>query len=203
MIRAIYILIEGGVCIYSRVYDSELADPFLMTSFISAISNFSKEAMGDELRGIESNGRFIFVADHDQIFTVVVADDPNEISASLIENIGFNFLGKFANMLQESDIEFTMFDSFDEVLDNIIPPQLSSGAIIDPQEPLDALTVIALPLDLKDIALLLIRERRLTPPHAARELSITESIAIERLEELVKLGKAGRKDVGRHPLYFV
>lgn len=203
MIHAIYILVEGGICVYSRVYDSDLADPYLMSSFISAVSSFSREAIGDELRGIESNGRFIFVADHDQITTVVIADDPNEIGQTLIDYIGLNFLSRFGSILVSGELEVATFKSFDEVLEKMIPPQISTGAIIDPSEPLDALSIIELPPKLKDTALLLVRERRLTPWQVARELSISEEEATEHLEGLVRLGKAGRKKVGEHPLYFV
>lgn len=203
MIRAIYILIEGGVCIYNRAYDTALADPLLMSSFISAVSQFSREAMGDDLKGIESGGRFVFVADHDQISTIVIADDPDEIDASLIDYISMNFLNKYSTELQGDTGNPDIFSDFDGVLDRIVPPELLKDTRVEPRDPLDGLSLMEIPPDLKSAAMLLIRERTLTVRNAARELRVNESAAMQRLDAIVALGKAGRREGRAGTIYFV
>lgn len=203
MIRAVYILIEGGVCIYSRVYDTANVDPFLISSFISAVASFSQEAIGNELRGIESEGKFIFVTDHNQIVTAIIADDPNEISPQISETIALKFLSEYATHIQSGIDDADTFRDFDSVLDRIIPPHLALGGRIEPQEPLDALEIIKIPPHLRDIALLILREKEITVHQAVRELSLKEEIATSWMEELVELGKVGRRDSERDQVYFI
>jgi hypothetical protein len=203
MIRAVYVLLDGGVCIYSRIYDPALASPMLMSSFISAVSAFSREAMGDELRGIESDGRFVFVADHDRIITVVIAESPEEISPGLIDNIGINFLSRYSKHAELDLCETSTFREFDGVLDKIIPPELLESTRIDPVEPLDALSLIEVPQTSTELALLLIRKKSLSVKQAATELSIDVDNAHSLLEQLVEMGKVGRRTSRGSVMYFV
>ncbi len=203
MIRAVYILVEGGVCIYSRIYDPALASPMLMSSFISAISAFSREAMGDELRGIESDGRFVFVADHDRIITVLIAENPEEISTGLIDNIGINFVSRYSKHAELDLCDSATFREFDGVLDKIIPSRLLESTRVDPLEPLDALSLIEVPQESTQIALLLIRKKSLSAQQAATELSMDVDSAHILLEQLVEMGKVGRRTSSGSVLYFV
>lgn len=203
MIRAIYILVEGGICIFNRAYDTALADPMLMSSFVSAVSQFSREAMGDDLKGIESDGRFVFVADHDPITTIVIADDPEEIDASLIDIVSISFLNKYSQELMGDTGMSGQFEDFTDSLDKLIPPHLLKDTKVDPREPLDGLSLMEIPSDLKSIATLLIREKSLTVRNAARELRINESTAKKRLDMIVSLGKAGRREGRGGIIYFI
>ncbi len=203
MIRAVYILIDGGICIYSRAYDKALADPLLISSFISAISQFSREAMGNDLRGIEAEGRFVYILDSDRIVVSVVVDHPDDISANMIEYIALNFLGKYSNKLGGDTGDPDLFTGFDKVLDKVIPIHLIREDKIDPKEPLDALTLIEIPSDLREIAMVLIREHSVTAQQIADELKMKEEKAIERLEKIVELGKAGRRETRTGSVYFV
>ncbi|RDE17425.1 MAG: hypothetical protein C4K49_02895 [Candidatus Thorarchaeota archaeon] len=203
MIRAVYILIEGGICIYSRVYDTALADSMLMSSFVSAITTFSREAMGDELRGIESGGHFLFVTDHDKISTVIVADTPGEVSSSVMDYIGVSFLSMFSVHLQHQMSDTSVYRSFDEVIDRIVPQKAIAESRVDPREPLDALSIVEVPRSVRDAALVLLRRQSLQAQQAARELSIDINEAVEKLERLVKLGKAGRKETIEGVVYFI
>ncbi|TXT55281.1 MAG: hypothetical protein BAJATHORv1_40192 [Candidatus Thorarchaeota archaeon] len=203
MIRAVYILVSGGVCVFSRSYDPELADPYLLSSFVSAMASFSKEAMGDDLRGIESDGKFIFIADHKQVTTVVIADGPDEVTSTLIDYIGLNFISRFGKDIQQGRQNLPIFDKFTEVLDKLIPEHLKFTDSVKPREPLDSLAIVELPKELKDIAMLLVRERSITEKKAALELGISLKKSTRLLEKLVNLGRAGRKLEGRNVIYFV
>ncbi len=203
MIRAVYVLVEGGVCIYNRAYDPSLADPMLMSSFVSAVSQFSKEAMGDDLKGIESDGRFVFVADHDRILTVVIADDPDEVDTSLIDYISISFLNRYSQELLGDTGKSGQFEDFNEILDRIIPPHLLRDTRVAPMEPLDGLSLLELPSDLQPLATILIREQTLTVHNAARELRISEPAARAKLDSIVSLGKAGRKEGKGGLVYYV
>jgi len=203
VIRAIYVLAEGGVCIYSKVYDSALADPLLMSSFISAVTQFSREAMGDELKVIESDDKFVYVLDHDLISIIAVVDEPDEISSNLMENIGLSFLSKFAGEIHGDLGDIAIFSVFDEMLDKIVPPQIIVETKIEPQDPLDALSIIELPSELKKIALLLLQEKRMFAKRAAAEFAISENAAKAQLEEILKLGKIGREDTRAGLVYFI
>jgi hypothetical protein len=199
----VYILVEGGVCIYSRVYDTANVDPFLISSFISAVASFSQEAIGNELRGIESEGKFIFVTDHNQIVTAIIADDPNEISPQISETIALKFLSEYATHIQSGIDDSDMFRDFDSVLDRIIPPHLALGGRVEPQGPLDALEIIKIPPHLRNMALLILREREITVRQAAHELSLEEDVVTQTIEELVELGKVGRRDTMKGLIYFL
>jgi hypothetical protein len=185
------------------VYDKANVDPFLISSFISAVASFSQEAIGNELRGIESEGKFIFVADHNQIVTAIIADDPNEISTQISETIALKFLSEYATHIQSGIDDADAFQEFDNILDRIIPPHLAFGGRIEPQGPLDALEIIKLPDHLRNIALLILREKEITARQASRELSIEEEVATSCMEELVELGKVGRRDSLKGQLYFL
>lgn len=203
MIRAIYVLAEGGVCIYSKVYDSALADPLLMSSFISAVTQFSREAMGDELKVIESDDKFVYVLDHDLISIIAVVDEPDEISSNLLENIGLSFLSKFSGQIHSDLGDISIFSVFDELLDKIVPPQVIVETKIEPLDPLDALSIIELPSELRKIALLLLQEKRLHAQKAAAEFGISEDAAKAQLEEILKIGKIGREDTQAGLVYFI
>ncbi len=197
MIRAVCILDQGGVCVYSRIYDQSLADPQLMGSLISALSLFSRETMGDELRAIRSGGHLIIVSDTAPITTMVVADRAEDVTSELVDAITLRFLSRYAHIIKRGG-ELSALREFDAVLDELIPLGKTAGGLIEPRTPLDSLALIDLPADLRDLAVLLLRERELSATDAARSLSVSEVEALEMLHRLVSLGVAGlRMEDGR------
>jgi len=53
MIHNLYIISEGGIAIYSKNFAKSTLDEQLISGFILAIENFTKEAVGSGLKKIE------------------------------------------------------------------------------------------------------------------------------------------------------
>jgi len=59
------------------------------------------------------------------------------------------------------------------------------------------------PKSTRDASLVLLRRQSVQAQQAARELSIDIDEAVEKLEQLVKLGKAGRRKTIEGVVYFI
>jgi len=203
MIRAVYVFAEGGISLFNRVYNPNEADPFLMSSFISAISQFSKEAMGNSLRGIEAEGRYIFHYQQDPITVVLLADRQGEVSVNLLEQIALSFVSKYSDIIRTRGFDANEFDDFSRVLANILPDALTETTPSEVIEPLDGVGIVNLPFGLQSMAKLILREKELTPLRAARLLCITRQAAEEQLEHLFELRKVARKETVNGTLYEI
>ncbi|TFG11399.1 hypothetical protein EU537_12490 [Candidatus Thorarchaeota archaeon] len=203
MIRAVYIFAEGGVSLFSKVYNPNEADPFLMSSFISAISEFSKQAMGNRLSGIEADGRYIFNYHQEPITVVLLADRQSEVSISLLEQIALSFVSKYSDIIKNGDFNANRFQDFGRVLSNILPGTLMEVEPTEVIEPLDGVSIVSLPIGLQRMAKLILREKKLTPLRAAKGLCITKDAAAEQLEQLFQLKKVARQKTPNGTLYTI
>lgn len=203
MIRAVYVFAEGGISLFDRVYNPNEADPFLMSSFISAISQFSKEAMGNSLRGIEADGRYVFHYQQDPIAVVLLADRQGEVSVNLLEQIALSFVSKYSDIIRTGDFNGNEFEDFSRVLANILPDALTEATTDEVIEPLDGVGIVNLPFGLQRMAKMIIREKELTPLRAAKLLCITRQAAEEQLEHLFELRKVARQETADGTLYQI
>ncbi len=187
---------------YSRFYDKRFGDPQLMGGLITALCLFSKEAMGGELQFMRSGDHYVIVMDVEPIKTIIVADDHDEVSAELMEEISLRFVSRYANEIKEG-INIGPRGEFDAILDELIPVEKTALHRIEPTQPLDALALVDIPIELKDVALLIVREGSLTASRAASILEIDKENAKNILNRLVKQGFVGVQFDENEPVYFV
>ncbi len=202
MIRAVYIIDEGGICIYCRLYDERFGDPQLISGLITALCQFSKEAIGGNLQFMRSGEQYVIIKEFDIINTMIIADEFDEVDSELMESISFQLIRKYAAELKNGN-DILNLNEFDSVMDQLIPIEKTALHSIQPTEPLDALSVIDLPEELKDVALLIIRERSLTPDEAALHFENNVRQIKEKLDRLVYLGFVGVRFDSSEPTYFV
>ena len=127
IIHSLYILQEGGVCLYNRSFSDEFKDlqTDLVTPFISAILSFSEKVISKKLEVLElSELRFVIKKEKDFIF---VFSDSSEnllfINSRLekIINIFFQFYNKIVkNGSYEKGCEVIEDPNFNSQIDTLI-----------------------------------------------------------------------------------
>lgn len=203
MIRAVFILTEGGILLYSKTFDSSETDPFMVSSFMSAISSFSREAVGNQLQGIEADDRYIFHFTQNPVTVVVLADHRREIPGRTLEQIALSFISKFAGDIRNGDYNSDQFSEFDEALEDILPRKLTIHDSPSKIDPLDGLSIVELPTELQNVAKLVLRENEISPEQVAKTLRVDLVTATEQLDTLVELGKIRVRNSADGTVYHI
>lgn len=203
MIRAVFILTEGGILLYSKTFDSSETDPFMVSSFMSAISSFSREAVGNQLQGIEADDRYIFHFTQNPVTVVVLADHRREIPGRTLEQIALSFISKFAGDIRNGDYNSDQFSEFDEALEDILPRKLTIHDSPSKIDPLDGLSIVELPTELQNVAKLVLRENEISPEQVAKTLRVDLVTATEQLDTLVELGKIQVRNSADGTIYHI
>lgn len=202
MIRAVYILQDSGVPIFMKNFDPSLSDPILVSSFITAINSFSHETTGKGVKSIDSHNLILKIADFESILVVTISDNAEDVEDNLLDTIAIKFLSKYATELDDNKDRPKHFDDFSKELDRLIPIG-EKEEIINPQEPLDAISLVELPENLRKIALIILEMKEIQINQLAERLNISKSMASKLLKELFDSGKIGKKTKGRQITYFI
>lgn len=136
MIYSIYIITENGVCVFTKHYKKSLVDDQLISGFMSALGNFSIEALGSELQSIKlRTGEQLSVLKHykQSIIGVVLADPrdhPNLIS-SLLTAILNEFLIDYERPIIAKDPSLIgKTGDFDEKIDKLLKGKVASRTFL-------------------------------------------------------------------------
>jgi len=202
LIRAVYILQDSGVPIFMKNFDPSLSDPILVSSFITAINSFSHETTGKGVKSIDSHNLILKIADFESILVVTISDNAEDVEDNLLDTIAIKFLSKYATELDDNKDRPKHFDDFSKELDRLIPIG-EKEEIINPQEPLDAISLVELPENLRKIALIILEMKEIQINQLAERLNISKSMASKLLKELFDSGKIGKKTKGRQITYFI
>ncbi len=202
MIRAVYILQSSGVPIFMKNFDPSLSDPILVSSFITAINSFSQETTGRGVKSIDSHNLILKIADFDSIFVVTISDTVEDVEDNLLDTIAIKFMSRYATEIEENKDKPKHFDDFGKILDQLIPIG-EKEEIINPKEPLDAISLVDLPENLRKIALVVLEMKEVQINELAERLNISKSTASKLLKDLFDRGKIGKKIKGRQITYFI
>ncbi len=183
-------------------FDPSLSDPILVSSFITAINSFSHETTGKGVKSIDSHNLILKIADFESILVVTISDNAEDVEDNLLDTIAIKFLSKYATELDDNKDRPKHFDDFSKELDRLIPIG-EKEEIINPQEPLDAISLVELPENLRKIALIILEMKEIQINQLAERLNISKSMASKLLKELFDSGKIGKKTKGRQITYFI
>jgi len=127
VIDGLWILeIESGSCLFEENYKKwSIQDTQLISSFLTAIRSFTKEAFSEDIEFIQfKTRRIIFEISGKILFILAVSnsDFSEEILKSIIQNLINKFNEKFKSILEKRYIayEFKVFKSFSKDLRQII-----------------------------------------------------------------------------------
>jgi hypothetical protein len=175
----------------------------MVSSFMSAISSFSREAVGNQLQGIEADDRYIFHFTQNPVTVVVLADHRREIPGRTLEQIALSFISKFAGDIRNGDYNSDQFSEFDEALEDILPRKLTIHDSPSKIDPLDGLSIVELPTELQNVAKLVLRENEISPEQVAKTLRVDLVTATEQLDTLVELGKIQVRNSADGTIYHI
>lgn len=127
-IYSLFILHEGGTCIYNRSFSDEFKDlkTDLITPFISAILSFSESVISKKLEVLELSGlRFVIRKEKDFIFIIFSHSSENLLFInSRFEKIISIFLQFYKNLIKSDNYkdgcELIEDNDFDKQVDTLI-----------------------------------------------------------------------------------
>lgn len=122
-IHSLFILTEGGTCLYSRNFTEKFKelDVDLITPFFSAILSFSESVISEQLRVLELGDlRLVFEIEKNYIFIILAQSSENLILInSSLEKITNSFFHGLENLKWEID-EVIINPDFDKLIDLLI-----------------------------------------------------------------------------------
>jgi len=133
-------VIYDGICIIQ--YGELGVDANLLTGFICAISNFSRETKNGEIRGIEFEGdkKFVLVSyecldgTSPLIFVVYCGSDDSYLDVkNLLVDLRNEFLGEYSYPVLDFNGNLEVFDAFKEKIDRVVKEYNYSLVYVKPQ----------------------------------------------------------------------
>ncbi|MHA1754880.1 MAG: ADP-ribosylation factor-like protein, partial [Candidatus Odinarchaeia archaeon] len=128
----VYIIKKTGESLFHRLYQKETTDENLISGFLSALQNFISEvSSGDVIRTIKTgNVKFIYNVSHGLISVFVVdKDEDEEKIRNKIERVIEEFYSRFKDQLNNWSGNISQFNSFKEVLDDIVSDSVKVSLI--------------------------------------------------------------------------
>ena len=163
----VYILLSDGRCLFSLSYkENSMSDPHLLGGLLSAFNAASKMYFRDPFKKFISEGEKEIIIKEFDSFLVVLVGIINASLEAKMDIIGMKFLSKYGSTIQYwTEGNISQFKDFEADLNLILeqtpskPEKINSitgNNYITEQKYLDALTIIALPLELQKTALSLL-----------------------------------------------
>ncbi len=200
---SLYIIHEDGRCLYDANFVPNPPPSQLVTGLLTAMQNFVEEMTGSYVSHFSAAGYTFIQKPVGPIYIVVAISDefPFDQQIELTE-LGINFLKRYGEYLENWNGDMSMFYEFETITREILKVEKIKERI-DPQTPLNALTLLELPEELQDVAKFLLEKKEVIPTEYAKSRSISVDKSIELFERLVKRGNIGRILKETEPTYFI
>ena len=134
MFHSLYIVLESGVCIFSKDFIEVGVESQLITGFLNALGAFATEALGSEMQSLKlQTGEQLSILKYTQSKTPlvgIVIADPRD-NSKLIQRLLLRILTEFTSIFKRQlDIEKVMnvnvFKEFSYTVDTILEGKISS-----------------------------------------------------------------------------
>jgi hypothetical protein len=213
---ALYIFTSYGIPILSEFYQSaeEVINEGLISAFISAVQDFGREMAYNtrsEIETIDFKELTLHLKKMDQATLALVTrddtDDFNEQSMKpnkVLNKIGMTFLHEYGEVIQNWKGDIGKFEGLKEKVRKIIQKEfnIDSSKYITPSKALTTLGLVKIPKEIKPTALAITALKNATAEMIANESEQTLKKTEQDLEELVKLGYIGVKDIDGVEYFF-
>ena len=123
MIENLWILIKGGVLVFSKNYIRlKIADDDLIAGFLSALDSFVKETTNEEIKSIIMEGRkFSYIVGDGLIIVISTNQLDNDILIQgILKDIKFKFFEKYKENISNFSGNTGHFTNFDKELGEIL-----------------------------------------------------------------------------------
>ena len=123
VIRSFMVIGTGGLLMYSRQYGDKKIDQDLISGFLTALASFSTEIKGGAIESLVMQDiRFIYSSGRGDLLFVFCCDkdDMQEEVQDRIENVKNEFQKMFSDQLEKWSGNITIFQPFNEIVDEII-----------------------------------------------------------------------------------
>lgn len=137
MIYELYIISSGGLALYHKPFAASVIDEHLLSGFLTAISDFSKETMGEKLSKIDVKSEQL-VVHFDRTMGITLAalssqkDNPElirRILMELAEEFYLKFKAKFADMDKGVNVSKVQ-EAFDPIAERIIESRIQKRSLL-------------------------------------------------------------------------
>lgn len=123
MIENLWILIKGGVLVFSKNYiELKVTDDNLIAGFLSALDSFVKETTNEEIKSIIMEGRKFSYIVGDGLIIVISTNqlDNDLLIQDLLKDIKSKFLEKYKENIGNFSGNTDYFTNFDTELEEIL-----------------------------------------------------------------------------------
>ncbi len=132
MFHSLYIILQNGTCVFTRHYRKSRVDDQLLSGFISALGNFSREALGSNLQSIKlQSGEQLSILKYQYapIIGIVIADprDHPSLISTILNRILQDFTEEFRKEITANDPKLVgLTQKFNKNIDEILKGKVST-----------------------------------------------------------------------------
>jgi len=136
MLHSLYIIMENGVSVFTKHYKKMKVDDQLISGFMSALGNFSTEALGADLQSIKlKTGEQLSILKYPYapILGIVIADsrDHSTLIADILTEILREFTEDYRKQIVAKDPTLLgQTEKFNEIVDKILKGKIASRTIL-------------------------------------------------------------------------
>ena len=206
IIYAVIIIKTDGTTLLTEYFqsDQKLSNKNLIGGLLVAMQGITEEISfnNSEMKTFEIEG-FAYHIRSFGIYRIVLITDLSKEPDEIIQKIGFRFMKEFGKDLLEKDILTSKFDSFKDVIEEIIGTEsYDEGKSLNPAKLLNTKAIFHLPNDLQPVALAMLLVREGTVNQISIESNIDEYELADKLEKLHTFGYVGKKKKNDQIHYF-
>jgi uncharacterized membrane protein len=134
MFHAVYIVLENGVCIFSKNFTTNQIDSQLFAGFLSALGSFATESLGSGMQSLKlQTGEQLSILKYSQGKTPlvgIVLADPRD-NSKLISNLLLQILTEFHSIFQRqlesgNNLNVNEFKEFSFTIDSVLEGKVAS-----------------------------------------------------------------------------
>lgn len=119
VIQDFWIITEGGIVVYDRVYD-EAVDPQLFGALMSAVNHFAEEIANSGLSNLELSARRFTIKKRENALFIATSDKklkPKKVMQELDGIMDKFFIIYSKDLLDNWDGDISMFENFNEEIE--------------------------------------------------------------------------------------
>lgn len=198
LIYAVYIIKNDGKTLLCDCFSNDLPNEILLGGLVTALKGFSSEILKKDITNIVVENLIFHLGSFGD-YTIVLVTDLEVDPSTIMEEIGYQFIKSYGEIIQNKDIRLDKLLPFKNIIKEILREHsFDESKSISPTKILSTAEIFELPYDLQGIALSMLSLGESTLQELAHESEqdvLSLESKIKRLQKLGYVGQITREDM--------
>ncbi|MHA2098479.1 MAG: hypothetical protein ACW99A_07315 [Candidatus Kariarchaeaceae archaeon] len=209
LIYAVYFISTDGrpMLIERFTKDENLPDDILLCGLLGTVQLLAEELTNEpgSAEKFQLKGFVFHLQQFSDKFQVVITSNEDERPAELLDTLGYRFIKKFSDEIENWKGDQSRFLEFGETIIELLRGKykVDISRSLDPKKRLDTMSILNLPKAVQDTALIVVMLEHATIDEMEKFLNKKSKIIEKHLTELQQMGYIGVELLEDQVYYYV